>query len=69
MIPSVHRGTGNGIAVGVNRIMGILSAIVATEADVSYSIAFIASSYFMLILLSNRQPLQFRSSFVAHFTL
>ena len=36
VIPSVHRGTGNGIAISVNRVMGILSAIVATEADVSY---------------------------------
>jgi len=30
VLPSAHRGTGNGIAIGCNRIMGIVSAIVAT---------------------------------------
>ena len=32
--PTAHRGTANGIALSFNRIMGILSAVVATEADV-----------------------------------
>jgi MFS family permease len=36
VLPSAHRGTGNGIAVGWNRVMGILSAVVATVADVSF---------------------------------
>ena len=35
VLPSAHRGTGNGIAIACNRIMGILSAVIATEADVS----------------------------------
>lgn len=35
VLPSAHRGTGNGIAIGWNRIMGIMSAVIATEADVS----------------------------------
>jgi hypothetical protein len=35
VLPSAHRGTGNGIAIGLNRIMGIMSAVIATEADVS----------------------------------
>lgn len=35
VLPSAHRGTGNGIAIGCNRIMGILSAVIATVADVS----------------------------------
>ncbi|KFA78998.1 hypothetical protein S40288_00542 [Stachybotrys chartarum IBT 40288] len=35
VLPSAHRGTGNGIAVACNRIMGIISAVVATEADTS----------------------------------
>ena len=30
VLPSAHRGTGNGISIGLNRIMGIVSAIVAT---------------------------------------
>lgn len=33
VLPSAHRGTGNGIAVAFNRIMGILSAVIATEAN------------------------------------
>jgi MFS family permease len=35
VLPSAHRGTGNGIAIGWNRVMGILSAVIATVADVS----------------------------------
>lgn len=34
VLPSAHRGTGNGLAVSGNRIMGILSAVIATVADV-----------------------------------
>ncbi|KAI4853046.1 hypothetical protein E4T44_01083 [Aureobasidium sp. EXF-8845] len=30
VLPSAHRGTGNGIAIAMNRVMGIVSAIVAT---------------------------------------
>ncbi|KAF2453403.1 major facilitator superfamily domain-containing protein [Lineolata rhizophorae] len=33
VLPSAHRGTGNGIAIGLNRIMGIMSAVIATVAD------------------------------------
>lgn len=35
VLPSAHRTTGNGIAVGCNRIMGILSAVIATVANTS----------------------------------
>lgn len=35
VLPSAHRGTGNGIAIAWNRVMGILSAVIATVADVS----------------------------------
>ncbi|KAK5112879.1 hypothetical protein LTR85_011106 [Meristemomyces frigidus] len=35
VLPSAHRGTGNGIAIGFNRLMGIMSAIVATYANTS----------------------------------
>lgn len=37
VLPSAHRGTGNGIAIGLNRIMGIVSAVVGREADVRQS--------------------------------
>lgn len=33
VLPSAHRGTGNGLAVSGNRVMGIVSAVVATYAD------------------------------------
>ena len=35
VLPSAHRGTGNGISIGLNRIMGIVSAGVATGANTS----------------------------------
>lgn len=35
VLPSAHRGTGNGVAIAFNRVMGIMSAVVATFADVS----------------------------------
>jgi len=35
VLPSAHRGTGNGISIGLNRIMGIVSAVVATFANTS----------------------------------
>ncbi|KAI9372864.1 major facilitator superfamily domain-containing protein [Aspergillus egyptiacus] len=38
VLPSAHRGTGNGIAIGLNRIMGIVSAVVGREADTSTSV-------------------------------
>jgi hypothetical protein len=37
VLPSAHRGTGNGIAIAWNRVMGILSAVIATVSDVSFS--------------------------------
>jgi hypothetical protein len=37
VLPSAHRATGNGFAVAGNRIMGALSAVIATEADTSTS--------------------------------
>ncbi|KAF4943570.1 hypothetical protein FGADI_13328 [Fusarium gaditjirri] len=33
VFPSAHRTTGNGIAVSLNRIMGLLSAVIAVTAD------------------------------------
>lgn len=34
VFPSSHRGTGNGVAIGLNRIMGIVSAVVGQAANV-----------------------------------
>ncbi|KAH9908193.1 MFS general substrate transporter [Xylariomycetidae sp. FL2044] len=33
VLPSAHRATGNGVAVACNRVMGIVSSVVATTAD------------------------------------
>ena len=35
VLPSAHRGTGNGVSVACNRIMGIMSAVIAAYADTS----------------------------------
>lgn len=37
VLPSAHRATGNGVAIACNRVMGILSAVIATVADTSTS--------------------------------
>ena len=37
VLPSAHRATGNGIAVACNRVMGIVSALVATFGNTSTS--------------------------------
>lgn len=33
VLPSAHRGTGNGVSVALNRVMGIISAVISTEAN------------------------------------
>ncbi|KAF2716558.1 MFS general substrate transporter [Polychaeton citri CBS 116435] len=38
VLPSAHRGTGNGISIGLNRIMGIVSAGVATGANTATAV-------------------------------
>ncbi|OAL53985.1 membrane transporter [Pyrenochaeta sp. DS3sAY3a] len=35
VMPSAHRATGNGTAVALNRLMGIMAAVIATYADTS----------------------------------
>ncbi len=37
VLPSAHRATGNGVAVACNRIMGLLSAVIATVANTATS--------------------------------
>ncbi|KAM6482198.1 MFS general substrate transporter [Trichoderma sp. SZMC 28011] len=49
VLPSAHRGTGNGVAVAFNRIMGIVSAIVATFANTQTSAPlYICAALFIL---------------------
>lgn len=38
VMPSAHRGTGNGIAVSFNRLMGIVSSLVGTYSSTATSV-------------------------------
>lgn len=38
VLPSAHRATGNGISVAFNRVMGIISAVVAISANTATSV-------------------------------
>ncbi|KAF2106446.1 major facilitator superfamily domain-containing protein [Lophiotrema nucula] len=50
VLPSAHRGTGNGIAIGWNRIMGIMSAVIATYADTSTPVPiYICAALYILM--------------------
>lgn len=52
VLPSAHRTTGNGIAVACNRIMGIMSAVVATEANTATSAPlFVCAALFVAMAI------------------
>lgn len=52
VLPSAHRATGNGTAVAFNRIMGILSAVIATYADTSTSAPiFVCAALFIAMAI------------------
>lgn len=38
VLPSAHRATGNGTAVALNRVMGIMAAVVATVSSTATSV-------------------------------
>ncbi|KOS22352.1 putative MFS-type transporter [Escovopsis weberi] len=49
VLPSAHRGTGNGVAVALARVMGITSALVATFADTTTSVPlYVCAALFVL---------------------
>jgi len=60
VLPSAHRGTGNGIAIGCNRIMGILSAVIATVADTNtpVPIYICAALYIVMAIVSAAFPFE-----------
>ncbi|KAL2845519.1 major facilitator superfamily domain-containing protein [Aspergillus pseudoustus] len=60
VLPSAHRGTGNGIAIGLNRIMGIISAIVGREADTSTSVPLYicAALYIVMAIVAGVFPFE-----------
>ena len=67
VLPSAHRATGNGVAVACNRIMGILSAVIATVADTSTSAPiYVCAAVFVAMAIVSAvfpfEPLGRRSS-------
>ncbi|KZV97996.1 membrane transporter [Exidia glandulosa HHB12029] len=60
VLPSAHRGTGNGIAIGCNRIMGILSAVIATVADTNtpVPIYICAALYLVMAIVAALFPFE-----------
>ena len=65
VFPSAHRGTGNGVAIGLNRIMGIVSAVVGEAANVSSTALCPRMNAHLKIRLTRR----FQSTFVPRSTL
>lgn len=60
MLPSAHRATGYGIAIGCNRIMGLISAFVATYANTATSapIFLCAALYIAMVSVDGAPELQ-----------
>ena len=52
VLPSAHRATGNGISVAFNRVMGILSAVIATVANTATSVPIFICAACVLSLFS-----------------
>lgn len=48
VIPSVHRGTGCGIAAAANRICGLMAPIIATYVGFSNTPLFVSASLWMV---------------------
>lgn len=70
VFPSGHRGTGNGVAIGLNRIMGIVSAVVGEAADVSYHFPcrILSITLFAIDIDPHTRPqLLFPFSYVLHY--
>ncbi|KJX96141.1 membrane transporter like protein [Zymoseptoria brevis] len=67
VLPSAHRGTGNGISIGLNRIMGIMSAVIATYADTATSVPiFLCAALYIVMAITAAcfpfEPMGMRSS-------
>ncbi|KAJ6114378.1 hypothetical protein N7486_000156 [Penicillium sp. IBT 16267x] len=60
VFPSAHRGTGNGVAIGLNRIMGIVSAVVANYANTKTSVPIYicAALYIVMAIVSALLPFE-----------
>lgn len=56
VLPSAHRATGNGIAVACNRVMGLVSAAVATTADTATSAPIFICAVLYIVMVSGCIP-------------
>ncbi|KAF2857368.1 MFS general substrate transporter [Piedraia hortae CBS 480.64] len=67
VLPAAHRGTGNGIAIAFNRLMGIMSAIVATYAGTATPVPIYLCAALYIVLAATAavypfEPMGKRSS-------
>lgn len=67
VMPTAHRATGNGTAVAINRIMGIVAAVIATFANTATSAPiFICAGLFAVAAVVSAafpfEPLHSRTS-------
>ncbi|KAK0296969.1 Filamentous Growth Regulator [Friedmanniomyces endolithicus] len=52
VLPSAHRGTGNGISIALNRLMGIMSAVVATYANTATAVPiFVCAALYIVMAI------------------
>lgn len=52
VLPSAHRATGNGIAIACNRVMGLVSAAVATSANTATSAPIYICAVLYIVMVS-----------------
>lgn len=60
VFPSAHRGTGNGVAIALNRIMGIVSTVVSQVANSStpVPIYICAALYIVMAIIAGALPFE-----------
>ncbi|KAF9891651.1 hypothetical protein FE257_003663 [Aspergillus nanangensis] len=60
VFPSGHRGTGNGVAIALNRVMGIISAVVGDAADTSTPVPIFicAALYIVMAIVAGALPFE-----------
>lgn len=60
IFPSGHRATGTGIAIGLNRIMGMISAVIAAEAgtDTVAPLYICAGLFILMAIVSATFPFE-----------
>ena len=56
VLPSAHRATGNGIAIACNRVMGLVSAAVATSANTATSAPIFVCAALYIAMVSLTEP-------------